>query len=58
MSRKRLSQKMLIAHVHHAINGPNPGTRIALEILNKDKEKCKIAARACLKLPKELTSVF
>ena len=37
-SRNRLSQKMLNAHLQVAINGPEPGTREALQVINKAKE--------------------
>lgn len=40
-----------------SINGPEPGTRKALEVINKAKEKW-IAAKARCKLPKKVVPVL
>ena len=56
-SRNRLRQKMLNAHLQVSINGQEPGTREALEVINKAKEMW-VAAKPCRKLPKEVVSVL
>ena len=56
-SRNRLSQKMLNAHLQVSINGPEPGTREALEVINKAKEMW-VAAKPRRKLPKKVVSVL
>ena len=56
-SRNRLSQKMLNAHLQVSINGPEPGTREALEVINKAKEMW-VSAKPRRKLPKKVVSVL
>jgi len=56
-SRNRLSRKMLNAHLQVSINGPEPGTREAQEVINKAKEMWVSAKPRC-KLPKKVVSVI
>ena len=48
---------MLNAHLQVSINGPEPGTREALEVINKAKEMW-VAAKPHRKLPKKVVSVL
>ena len=48
---------MLNAHLQVSINGPEPGTREALEVINKAKEMW-VAAKPRRKLPKKVVSVL
>ena len=48
---------MLNAHLEVSINGPEPGTREALEVINKAKEMW-VAAKPRRKLPKKVVSVL